>query len=298
MLRLLPLVLLLLGCGATPRAPQPVVHRDLGDGVGGYTSIPHGFDTRSYWIEGPEGLVLIDTQFLPSAGVDAVERAEAATGKKVRLAVVLHANPDKFNGTAALQARGIKVVTSAEVIALIPEVHALRTRWFYDRYKPDYPTEQPKPDSFGDVTTELSAGGVTLTAHVLPGPGCSEAHVVVSWRGHVFVGDLVGSNTHAWMELGALPDWRKRIAEIQALQPRHVHPGRGPSAGPELLTAQLAYFDRVEALVDEVARDKPGTEAGVERVRLAMLEAFPDHAYPYFLRVGLPAVWRRRLWGE
>lgn len=296
--RLLPLALCL-GCGAAaPPAPRARVLPDLGDGVGGYVSVPHGFDTNSFWIEGPDGLVLIDTQFLPSAGIDAVERAEAATGKKVKLAIVLHANPDKFNGTRSLQDRGVRVVTSEQVVDHIPDVHALRTRWFFDRYAPDYPTELPRPEAFGAETRELSAGGVTVTAHVLPGPGCSEAHVVVSFRGHVFVGDLVGGGTHAWMELGLLPAWRERLAELGALNPRFVHPGRGASGTADLLARQLAYFDRVEALVDEAARDKPGKEAGVERVRLAMVAAYPGYAYPYFLRVGLPAVWDRRVWGE
>ena len=101
--------------------------------VGRYTSIPWGFSTASYWIEGPEGVVLIDTQFLPSAAEEALTIAEQVTGKKVVMAVVLHANPDKFNGTAVYQARGIDVVTSAQVLALIPGIHEKRTRAFYDR---------------------------------------------------------------------------------------------------------------------------------------------------------------------
>lgn len=59
--------------------------------VGTYISSPWGFSTRSYWIEGPTGLALIDAQFLPSAVTEAVAVAEQLTGKKVELCVVLHA---------------------------------------------------------------------------------------------------------------------------------------------------------------------------------------------------------------
>ena len=55
-----------------------------------------------------------------------VAAAEKATGKKVSTAIVLHPNPDKFNGTAALQARGIDVITSRQVRELIPAVHQIR----------------------------------------------------------------------------------------------------------------------------------------------------------------------------
>ncbi len=38
------------------------------DAVGVFTSKPFVFETHSYWIEGPTGVVLIDTQFLPGVG--------------------------------------------------------------------------------------------------------------------------------------------------------------------------------------------------------------------------------------
>ncbi len=126
-----------LGCAATT-LPRATLTLEAGTDprVGTYVSKPWGFSTSSYWIEGPDGLVLIDTQFLPSAAIEAVTWAEQVTGKKVVTAIVLHPNPDKYNGTAVLQARGIEVLTSAQVAAAIPSVHEGRKRSFYARYKP------------------------------------------------------------------------------------------------------------------------------------------------------------------
>ncbi len=295
---LLALALLTTACAGAP-APAPdrahLAHPEPASGdarVHTYTSTRRGFATHSYVIEGPTGLVLIDAQFLPSAALDVVERAEAATGKEVELAVVLHANPDKFNGTKVLQDRGVEVVTSAQVAALIPDVHALRTRWFFDRYKPDYPAELPAPTVFGDATRTLEAGGTTLTAHVLGGPGCSEAHVAVTWEGHLFVGDLVSSQNHAWMELGHLDAWKARLTELRALNPRFVHPGRGPSGGPDLLDAQTAYLDHVLELVRAEQPTGEPDDAAVQRVAAKLRAAHPGYGQPYFLQVGLPAVFR------
>jgi len=261
--------------------------------IGIYTSIPWGFETASYWIEGPEGLVVIDTQFMTSAAAEVIEAAESTTGKKVKLAIVLHPNPDKFNGTATFQARGIKVVTAAQVLAKIPEVFKQRTEAFYDRYKEDWPTAEPKPESFGDATTELTAGGVTVKAHVL-GPGCSAAHVVVEHEGHVFVGDLVGNGTHAWLEIGEAEAWLTRLDEIRGLKPRFIHPGRGPSGGPELLDQQSQYLRTVLA---EVAKEKPtwpAPKGAIERVHQRILQAYPKLGYEVFLELGLPAVWQKQ----
>lgn len=261
--------------------------------IGVYTSIPWGFETASYWIEGPEGLIVIDTQFLPSASAEVIDAAESITGKKVKLAIVLHPNPDKFNGTATFQARGIRVLTSAQVLAKIPEVHQDRSRSFAKRYRPDYPAEPPKPESFGDAGTELSAGGVAVKAHVL-GPGCSAAHVVAEYDGHVFVGDLVGNGTHAWLEIGEAEAWLTRLQEIAALKPRFVHPGRGRTGGPDLLDWEAGYLRRV---LEEVAKERPTlppAEGAIERVEQRILQAYPGLDYDVFLSLGLPAVWQKQ----
>lgn len=263
--------------------------------VGTYVSIPWGFDTSSYWIEGPEGLVAIDTQFLPSAAEEMIERAEALTKKKFVLAIVLHANPDKFNGTSVFQKHGIRVVTSAQVKAIMPEVHEKRLRAFYDRYRPDYPKDLPQPDVFGDKTTDLVAGGVKLRLHVM-GPGCSEAHVVVERpQDHaVFVGDLVSSKNHAWLEIGKTDAWLTRLEELRRLAPRRVYPGRGPAGDATLVDDQESYLHRVMAIVAAEKPTLPIREDGLEHAEKAIIEAYPSYGYPVFLKIGLPAEWERQ----
>ena len=288
---------LLWGCASASRqlpARAQVTLTAAGDTrVGTYVSSPWGFSTSSYWIEGPEGLILIDTQFLLSEAEQFVDWAEQVTGKKAVLAIVLHANPDKFNGTEVLRRRGIRVVTSEQVRALIPHVHEIRTASFYERYKPDYPTQVPLPDSFGAATTELSAGGVTVKAHVV-GAGCSAAHVVVEYEGHLFAGDLVANNAHSWLELGKTDEWLQRIGEMQALHPKWVHPGRGPSGSAGLLDMERAYLERVVA---EVAAEKPQgapTDEALGRIRSRLVAAYPGMRFDVFLAIGLPAEWERQ----
>lgn len=298
-------------CGGGAAAPAPASAPSKGtaaneephgtftrDGaIGTYVSTPWGFSTSSYVIEGPTGLVAIDTQFLPSAAEEMIRLAEAATKKKLVLAIVLHANPDKFNGTSVFQRHGVKVVTSAQVKAVMPAIHEKRVKAFFDRYKPDYPTELPAPEVFGDKTTELEAGGVKLKLHVM-GPGCSEAHVVVESSGALFAGDLVASKTHSWLEIGKTDEWLKRLAEMRALKPSRVYPGRGPGSAASLLDDEEAYLKKVVAIV---AAEKPSTkmpeaaqDAAIERAEKAIVLAYPDHGFPVFLKIGLPAEWERQ----
>lgn len=263
--------------------------------VGQYVTSDWYLEGASYWIEGPEGLVLIDTQLVPTATRKVVNDAEWRTGKKVKLAVVLHSNPDRANGTGWLLDKGIRVVTSAQVREHIPAVHR---RWFpvygakYERGL--YPKEVALPESFGDSTQTLSAAGLTLKAHVL-GAGCSPAHVVVEWEGHLFTGDLVSNDAHGWFDGGSTEAWLQRLDELRALKPRWIHPGHGASGGPELLEQQAAFLQDV---VSTVAAEGPrGLSSehpeALGRIADALVRRYPRHHRGFLLPL-LRAEWGRQ----
>ena len=256
------LLLAALGCGGCaivyPAAGTSVGTQ--GDArVGQYVTSDWYLEGASYWIEGPEGLVLIDTQLVPTATRKVVNDAEWRTGKKVKLAIVLHPNPDRFNGTGWLREKGIRVVTSEQVREAIPAAHR---RWFpvygtkYERGL--YPKEAVLPESFGSTPRTLSAAGLTLKAHVL-GAGCSPAHVVIEWEGHLFTGDLVSHDAHGWFDGGSTEAWLQRLDELRALNPKWSHPGHGTTGGPELLEQQTAFLKDV---VQAVAAERPRSLSG------------------------------------
>jgi glyoxylase-like metal-dependent hydrolase (beta-lactamase superfamily II) len=257
--------------------------------VGQYISSDWSFETSSFWLEGPEGLILIDTQFLPSALRKEINYAERVTGKEVKLAIVLHPNPDRFNGTAWLKSKDVPVVTSDQVRDLIAEVHAKWSPVFSEKYKQGgYPRTLVLPDSVGDSTREIHAAGLTLKAHVL-GSGCSPAHVVVEWEGHLFVGDLIANGTHSWFENGRADEWLHRLEELRALHPQWIHPGRGLTGGPELLDQQTEYLRTVvEAVAAERQQGLPHREA-LARLTEKVTQRYPHYRYPMFLPMLLGA---------
>jgi glyoxylase-like metal-dependent hydrolase (beta-lactamase superfamily II) len=276
--------LLMLAVANIAAAAEPIA-------VGRYTSPVKSFSTNSYWIAGKESSVLIDAQFLPNDAIAALEMAERASLLKVKHAFVLHPNPDKFNGTAALQQRGIKVLTSAQVLKEIPAVHTIRLGWFADEYKPQYPQIAAVPSVFGESSQTLNIDGITIKLHVL-GRGCSAAHVVAQVDDAVFVGDLINPENHAWLELGFIDDWLARLDEIRALNPKRIFPGRGAPGGMELLDQQAQYLRYVQLAVRD---EKPEGKLGwLTKLRLQRnIEArFPNLGYPIFMRDGLSAVWQ------
>jgi hypothetical protein len=226
-----------------------------------------------------------------------VQEAEQTLGKRVVLGVVLHANPDKFNGTATLQRHGARVVTSKQVTTLIPDVFRRRTEAFASRYAPDWPAQVPEPEIFGDTTTDMDAAGLHFRLHVL-GPACSGAHVALEWDApngkHVFVGDSVASKNHSWLELGLVDEWLAQLDQLRALHPKFIHPGRGPSGGPELLDNETKYLKDVVALVDAEKPTLPMPDTAADHVKEQLAGKYPGYGYSVFLNIGVPAVWERR----
>jgi glyoxylase-like metal-dependent hydrolase (beta-lactamase superfamily II) len=268
----------------------------VGD-VGIFTSPVKTFSTASYWIEGVDGVVMVDTQFLPKEGLLAVQEAEKATGKKVLAAIVLHPNPDKFNGTAAYQARGIKVLASRQTTELIPGVHEIRLGWFFDEYSPDYPKLAAKPTEFGDKTTELTLAGITLKLHVL-GKGASGAHVVVQHKNSIFVRDLINPSNHAWLELGHVSEWINRLNELKVLGADKIYPGRGAAGGTELIVNQENYLSNIRAWVRRKKQNSSAKELGLFtkfKLQSKIEDAYPQLGYKLFMRDGLAAVWKNEL---
>jgi hypothetical protein len=57
------------------------LHAAVGD-VDVFISEPRTLSTASYWIEGTDGVVLIDTQFLPKDGLCSLEAAKKNTADR------------------------------------------------------------------------------------------------------------------------------------------------------------------------------------------------------------------------
>ncbi len=259
--------------------------------VGMYTSSPDGFFTNSFWLEGPEGVVLVDTQFIPSATKELVQIAEKKSGKQVVAAIVLHANPDKFNGTEYLSARGVEVVTSEQVRELIPAVDKLRREWFYERFKPDYPETLVLPKAVCQENATISLAGIKINFHVL-GPSVSEAHIVVELDGHVFVGDMVANKFHSWLELGKVQEWLESLDYVTSLSPHKIYPGRGEIASANILEEQRAYIVFINDLVKKHHTGKKISREMKEKLIELVKKRYPSYKIPYFLNLGIPALWR------
>lgn len=294
---LISLLLLLTACTDSPQAPA-AAEKNISPNyrIGHFMSPERGRFANSYWIEGPQGLILIGTQFLPEYARQAVDIAESYTGKKVVLAIVLHASPDQFNGVATLQQRGIRVASSAPVVEGIAAADEQARQRFALVYGEAYPEHAALPEASWTKTTVFEAAGLQLKLLVIRA-GQSPAHLLVDLDHHLFVGDLVNQGYHADLQLGQSKAWLERLEEMDRFgEARVIHPGHGYAmAAGDLLPQQRRYLQAFQRAVADRYAGAAIEDRDVKVISEQIQQAYPDYGLVDVLAPGIRAEWRTLL---
>ena len=296
------LALAVLPAACTSEAPTPT------GSIEHWKSDATGFDTNTWWYDTGREVVVFDAQFTTAHATQVIAQIQATTDSPITWLVITHPNPDKFNGAAAFQALGARVIASAATAAAIPEVHAYKKAFFISTggfTESTYPAQARVDLTFtGNHRLPLEAGEVVLEELAHGGVSTTQTIAKLPVIEAVIVGDLVHPDTHAWLEGGIhggaprpdLESWVAALDELRALDGWTVHPGRGPEAAvATAVPAQQAYLREMRNLVrtyvtsladrSELTSDQAGVhwKAITERARAA----FPDHALPYLIEYGV-----------
>lgn len=262
--------------------------------IGDYTSRLSEIGSKSYWIEGPDGVVLIDTQFLLSGANEFVDIAESVTGKKVLMAIVLHASADRFNGVSVLQKRGIEVVSSEQVVSEIESVDKQMRERNASLYADDYPASLALPLGKWKATQEFDVAGLRLKAYIIR-DGESNAHVLIGVDDRLFVGNLVNNRYHADLELGKSEQWLERLEEIRRFtKARVIYPGKGYAMNAAfLLDQQEAYLRFVRKTIANFYTGGHISEQDIRDISKQIKNRYADYAGDSALSKSIVAEWEQ-----
>lgn len=292
--------------GAHTAVPVPDAPRPLAT----FTSDSAGFDTHSFWLDTGREVVVFDAQFTDALANQLIADIRSHTDHPIRFVVVTHPNPDKFNGAAAFQAIGAKVVASESTAKAIPAVHAYKKNYFVNVAKmftdANYPPEATVDITFhGDF--DVPVDGADIKLHELAHPGVSTTQTIafIPALNALVVGDLVHHNAHAWLEGGIvagkptpdLPSWKLALDELSAYDDATVYGGRGePASVVDAVKSEKAYLDEMNALVTKYVQglgaaksELAGPKASDHYAKIAALakQTFPDYALPYMVEYGV-----------
>ena len=206
------------GDGAEAPAPEVRVHV--------HQNATNGL-VNQYLVETAASVVAVDAGFLLS-DVEAVEAMIDSIGKPLRAILVTHAHLDHTNGVARLSDDGAVPAYAPPRTILEHEVRDYSERLPHLRslYPAGVPRLTPVTHGF-----ELDVDGVVFRLLEM-GPGESEWDAVWTVGGerpsHVFVGDLLLNQVHAFFQSGRSMEWIRSLDHLLDLTPADARASAGP----------------------------------------------------------------------
>ncbi len=239
-----------------------------------YTAAEAQFAVKTWLVETPKGVVVIDTQFTISEAKAARRKLE--TLKKPILAVLLtHAHPDHVNGTAELTAGvEVPVVALESVKSVLDAIDAPKRAYWAPLVKDEYPAKTVFPTKLLKSGEAVTFDGVEFKVFDL-GAGESDAEAVWLVGSHAFVGDLVMNRVHPWLAEGRSAKWMASLDAAKKIDGvKFVHPGHGEAGGPELFEWQKKYLLAYRTAVQSLAKGQAKLDDSAKKSLEAKMEKF------------------------
>ncbi|WP_457392599.1 MBL fold metallo-hydrolase [Roseateles sp. P5_E1] len=223
-------------------------------------------DPNTGIVIGDDAVLVADTQATPAMAADVIRRIREVTDKPIKYVVLTHYHAVRVLGASAYQPQ--QVLASQDTYDLIVE-----------RGEADKASEIGRfPRLFRNVET-VPAGmtwpTITFTGKMTLWLGKLEVQLLQLGRGHtkgdtvvwlpqertLLSGDLVEFDATPYAGDAYFSDWPQTLANIAALKPLALVPGRGPALKGEAKVQQ--GLEATRAFVSDLyAKVKEGTAAG------------------------------------
>lgn len=235
--------------------------------LGVFKSDNSGFDTKTFFYDSGEEIVVFDTQFTPALAEDFLTYIRSQSDSVISHVVITHPNPDKFNGISVFQNLGAKIVASKKTADAMPGVHAYKKQFFVGAgmfTKESYPTLGSIDVTFEEEFEIVLSGGDRVKLKELGAPGVSSNQTVayIEKTNSLIVGDLIHHKAHAWLEGGivegsaapSLASWKNLVQSLESVSGSSkslVYGGRGEVDSLDVVAAaQVKYLQTADQLVE------------------------------------------------
>jgi len=295
---------------------------ELAPGAYGYVS---DHDPNCGFIVGRDEVLVIDTRATPRLARQLIDVIRTVTDKPIRHLFLTHYHAVRVLGAAAF---------GPEVTILASEGTA---QWVHERGQADYDSELgrfPRLFQGHEEIPGLTRPRITFPDRLTLDLGGLEVQLLHIGRGHsrgdsiawlpslgvLYSGDLVENRCAVYAGDGYIREWSQTLAQLEALKPRVLLPGRGAplTTAPDALGAIQSTRGFLDALWNQVA---DGLQQGWDRRRIyestlaAMTPTYGDwpvfqHVMPFDVCRAIeeqtggdqPSIWTeardRELWGE
>ncbi len=256
--------------------------------INGYTTDTQGHHSiNGYWIEGPEGLLLIDTHWRLSDARRALKAMRNVTESPIAAVVITHPHSDHFGGLPVFMAAAARDGTPADYYAsawtarsIVNDEHGFRANR-RDQFGNDFPLKLPSPTHVIEDGTSAEIAGLRVEFAVLRQNEAIETVLVhLPEQRALFTGDFVNAATLPVLYQGGLDSWIMQLKQLKERFPevKTIYPGHGdPGPADQLIADEIAVL---ETHRDEIAaaleNDGQVDKEERETIKNAIESRFPD----------------------
>jgi glyoxylase-like metal-dependent hydrolase (beta-lactamase superfamily II) len=273
-----------------------------------------GFNTKNFFYDNGEEIVVFDSQFTPDAAKKSIEFLRTKTQNPISYVVITHPNPDKFNGMNVFQEQGAKVIASRSTADNIKGVHEYKKYYFVNMAKMFTEETYPKLSTADILFTQSYEiklkNGEVIKLSELAQPGVSTNQTVASIPSlnALVVGDLVHNSAHAWLEGGIVngkptPTIKGWIADLKELSTNFgaknpmTYGGRGQSVSLDrAVRDQINYLEKADSIVTkyvaalgprkiELQNEKAGSH--MTALQAEFEKEFPGYSLGFMIQYGV-----------
>lgn len=254
-----------------------------------YYASPKAALVASTIIEGPENVILVDSQYVLSEASKVADKIEA-TGKNLQAIWITHAHPDHYLGLEAVLAKfpDTPVYSTADVVEVIEQRTSNYIEGARQNYGDDITSNPVFPEVYTEDFLELDGEKIEIIDQVGDAPHIAMLNIPTA--NTLIAADTYYMGTHLFMIEANTPEarqaWMETIDFIKALNPDLVIPGhKAPDAS---LDNSLAGLDDLAKYI-ETYGNAVSTQNTAEEAMAVIQEAYPDYGLPFLLNMSLQA---------